>query len=139
MLDSWQHFVFLGLVSTALLLAFFAVDWRVRAGAVTLLASWVISQLMSALAILPWIASEITINIVVFYIFLQLHFRREEEEREPLWPFFVMALEFFIFCSHMAYWFFGVDFYSTTVNVLFGSELVVVIVVALMRIKERFS
>ncbi len=138
MLDTWQDFTFLGLVSAALVLATFALDWRVRAGCVTLLGAWVASQLLSALAIFPWIASEIAINIVVFYVFLQLHFRREGEEREPLWPLFVMFMEFLIFSSHIGYWFFGLVYYATTVNVLFGAELLCLIFIGIWRVKSRF-
>ena len=138
-LNSWEEYVFLGLFLSCFALAFLTRDDRIHVGTITLLGSWVASMLMKHyVPMVPYIVGEVGINLTVLYIFMQLHFKREGEEREPYWPLAVMALEALIFCSHLAYWFYGFQQYAFTVNVFFGLELVVVIAIAAIRVMERF-
>ena len=139
MLNTWEEYTFLVLVLSAFALAIASGDNRVRIGAVTLLGAWVLSEiLLHFVLFIPYVVSFIGVNIAVFYVFLQLHFWADGEESGPVWPVFIMGLEFLIFLSHLAFFFGGWMYYMASLNILFGLELLFMIGIGLMKTVERF-
>ena len=84
MLDSWEEYTFLAMLLTVFALASLTRDSRLHVGVLTLLAGWFVSIVsVNLVAFVPTLLVWVIVNIVVMYVFLQLHYRREDEEREP--------------------------------------------------------
>ncbi len=114
MLKNWEEYTFLALTIISLLLSFLAKAWRLRVGVFTLLSVWVYGQISSYfIRYLPlYMPSEIMVNFIVFYVFIQLHFKREGEDHEPMWPLAILLIEVVIFFSHIVYWVEGFKIYG---------------------------
>ncbi|MCI5044107.1 MAG: hypothetical protein MRY72_05365 [Aquisalinus sp.] len=139
MINTWEEYAYFGLLFSCFIFAILTADRRIHIGSITVLTAWTASILVREfLDIVPWILSEVIINLAVFYVFLQLHFKQNDEEREPLWPLVVMGLEALIFCSHLAYWIYGYSQYVVTVNIFFGFEVLTIIFISILRIIDRF-
>ncbi|MCI5046800.1 MAG: hypothetical protein MRY59_04805 [Aquisalinus sp.] len=139
MLDSWEEYTFLVMMLSAFGLAALTKDSRLHIGVLTLLAAWFVSIVfVNLVEFIPTLLVWVIVNFAVMYVFLQLHFRREGEDREPLWPVAIMGLEFFIFVSHISAWLFGWAYYVIVINTLFGLELLIIIFISILRIIERF-
>ncbi|WP_306252944.1 hypothetical protein [Parvularcula sp. IMCC14364] len=139
MLDSWEEYTFLAMLLTVFALASLTRDSRLHVGVLTLLAGWFVSIVsVNLVAFVPTLLVWVIVNIVVMYVFLQLHYRREDEEREPMWPIAIIGLEFFILISHVTAWFFGWAYYVIAINILFGLEILIIGFICLLRIYDRF-
>lgn len=128
MFGSWVSVLFLTLMTACVVLAWLVRDWRMTVGVLTLVLTWSASLLIRYnFGSPPPLLAEVMINLVVIYVFFQLHFWAEGEEMGPVWPVFIVAFELFIFMSHVTRLTMGAYYYALIVNILYGAELVFII------------
>lgn len=132
------EFVFLLLAAALAGLTFLSHDWRIRTGSITMVTAWVGSIVHDRIFIglVPDIAFEGIANLAVFYIFLQLHFRQDDEIEEPIWPALIVVLEVLIFgCT--IFRLFGSANYTLAVDVLFGTEMAIILLIGAAEVFSR--
>ena len=104
-------------------------------GVLTLVLTWTASLIIRYNFGNPTpLLAEIMINLVVIYVFFQLHFWTEGEEPGPVWPVFIVIFELCIFLSHVTRLTMGAYYYALIVNILYGGELLFIISTCLRKL-----
>lgn len=132
---SWVSVSFLALMCLSILGAWLSGDRRIRIGVLTLALVWVTSMMMRfALGFTFVVAVDLLCNIVVAYVFWQLHLGDEGDESGPNWPVVIILFEVAIFLSHVTSFTFGLLHYVYIINILFAAELFFIIGLCALRV-----